>query len=76
MKRVFKWFVAILLLIESGLILITIFVDFSAEEEIPESSFLEVDPAWADTLMKYMSFEEKAGQLFFQIGRASCRERV
>jgi beta-N-acetylhexosaminidase len=65
MKKVFNWFVALLLLIESGLILITIFVDFSAEEEIPESSFLEVDPAWADTLMKYMSFEEKAGQLFF-----------
>ena len=27
--------------------------------------FLSVDPAWADTTLKYMSFEEKLGQLIF-----------
>ena len=46
------------------------FGNLKKESELKYStSFLSVDPAWADTTLKYMSLEEKLGQLiFFEAG--------
>ena len=63
MKKIFSIFVAFLIVIESALIFISIFVDFGTETEPPEINFLEGDQSWSDTLLNHMTLEEKIGQI-------------
>lgn len=65
MKYLYKIFVIFLIIIELSLILVSIFFEFEKEKNKPEIYFLDSKEAWADTLLKRMSIEEKIGQLFF-----------
>ncbi len=62
-KSMFRLFIALILMIEAGLIFITIFIDFEEPEE-DETYFLDQNDPWADTILSQMSLEEKIGQLF------------
>ncbi|MFN8257735.1 MAG: serine hydrolase [Bacteroidales bacterium] len=64
MKLFYRFFLFLLVSIEVILIVISIFFDFSKEkEETTETFFLDVNPQWADTMIKNMSIDEKIGQM-------------
>jgi len=63
-KTIFNTFVALIILIETGLIGITIFVDFDKVTEKEEVYFLNQKDTRIDTLIKQMSLDERIGQLF------------
>jgi CubicO group peptidase (beta-lactamase class C family) len=63
-RKIFTFIIALLILIETSLIFISVCIDFKIEDLFEETNFLEEDPAWADTLLAHMDLDEKVGQLF------------
>ncbi|NJO90414.1 MAG: hypothetical protein HC831_16770 [Chloroflexia bacterium] len=62
-KGLFNLFIALILMIEAGLIYTAIFIDFEEIEE-EETYFLDQGDPWVDTILNQMSLEEKIGQFF------------
>lgn len=63
LKKLFSAFIAVLIIIELFLLVHALFFYKKQIETSPKQAFLNVNPAWADTLIKNMSIEDKIAQL-------------
>ncbi len=62
-KRIFAGFISFLILLELTLLVHALFFYQKPVKQLKKNQFLNVNPAWADTLIKNMSVREKAAQL-------------
>jgi CubicO group peptidase (beta-lactamase class C family)/beta-glucosidase-like glycosyl hydrolase len=63
-KRLFQLFVFLLIVLELLLLVHTLFFYKTSPDKKKETTFLNVNTAWADTTLKKMTLNEKVGQLF------------